>query len=342
MLSLNFLVASISLLAAFVPTADATARGLAWATDNTFAPVIGSKPLVTWYHHWEDGAVSQMPSKNEFVPMFWGNSKWDKWNSRKADMAKKLPTHLMGFNEPDINSQSNMSPSYAAQVWMQEIQPYGYKGVKLISPAVAWNLDWTASFLSEVQKRGGYVDMIAVHWYGSYKDIASFKKFVSTARTRFNRKIWVTELGVTTASGASQQQTKDFMMQAFSWMDSTGYVDRASWFGCFESSNPPDQYATAKNALLKTAGSLNDMGYWYGYTSQPDRRAEPSSRISRHHAIAARIADAEGLADTDDDYPEFTGDEDHCDPICQARNALLAGYPDEEAPRLEAEEDEDA
>jgi hypothetical protein len=27
-----------------------TERGLAWATNNNFAPTIGSKPLVTWYH----------------------------------------------------------------------------------------------------------------------------------------------------------------------------------------------------------------------------------------------------------------------------------------------------
>jgi hypothetical protein len=67
--------------------------------------------------------------------------------------------------------------------------------------------------------------------YGSYKDIATFKNFVSTAHSRFGYNIWVTEVGVTSASKASQQQTKDFMMNAFSWMDSTGYVDRASWFG---------------------------------------------------------------------------------------------------------------
>ncbi|KAJ7063993.1 glycosyl hydrolase catalytic core-domain-containing protein [Mycena amicta] len=328
MLSTDFLVASLSLLAAFVPSADATARGLAWATNNQFAPALGSKPMVTWYHHWADPVVPQMPSKNEYVPMFWGPSQWDSWTSRKAYMAKNMPKHLLGFNEPDISSQANMSPSYAAQVWMQEIHPFGAKGVKLVSPAIAWDLDWMASFLSELQKRGGYVDMIAVHWYGSYKDLATFQKYVSTARTRFNRKIWVTELGITTASGASQQQVKNFMMQAFSWMDSTGYVDRASWFGCFESSKPPDGYATAKNALFNTGGSLTDMGFWYGYTSQPDRR----DIGSRHHqAIAARLAD-------DDDTP--TGEEVHCDAICELRNEQLAGYPDEEAPWVDAEEED--
>ncbi|KAJ7093301.1 glycosyl hydrolase catalytic core-domain-containing protein [Mycena belliarum] len=312
---------ALALLAA-LPAAHATARGLAWATNNDFAPVIGGKPMVTWYHHWEDGPVPQMPSKNQFVPMFWGPSKWDKWNARKSEMNKKLPKYLLGFNEPDISSQANMNPAYAAQVWMQEIHPFGARGVKLGSPAVAWNLDWTAQFLGELKKRGGYVDFVTVHWYGSYKDLAGFKKFVSTARSRFGYKLWITELGVTSSSNPSTQQTKAFMMQAFQWMDGTGYVDRASWFGCFETSRPPDAYATSKNALFKgnARGALTDMGYWYGYTSKPDRRAlalpaapvvptlpaapvvaapapiaaAPSSAAgslaARHHALAARLA----------------------------------------------------
>ncbi|KAJ7708022.1 glycosyl hydrolase catalytic core-domain-containing protein [Mycena metata] len=316
------LALAITLLTALCAV-DATDRGLAWATDNNFAPVIGGKPKVTWYHHWEFGSVPQMPAKNEYVPMFWGTSKWDQWSSRKSEMAKKTPQHLLGFNEPDISSQANMSPASAADTWMKEIHPYAAKGVKLGSPAVAWNLDWTASFLAELKKRGGHVDFVTVHWYGSYQDIATFKKFVSTAHSRFGYNIWVTELGVTSASKASQQQTKEFMMSAFSWMDSTGYVDRASWFGCFEASKPPDAYATSKNALLKDAGSLSDLGFWYGYTSQPDRRAEDLK--SRHHAIAARLADAAPDAqpeeEEDDGVPPV-----HCDEICELRNAVLDGY----------------
>ncbi|KAJ7116931.1 glycosyl hydrolase catalytic core-domain-containing protein [Mycena epipterygia] len=332
------LSSAVALLAA-LPSVYATNRGLAWATNNNFAPVIGSKPMVTWYHHWEDGIVSQMPAKNEYVPMFWGTSKWDKWNARKAEMAKKTPQHLLGFNEPDIASQSNMSPAYAADVWMKEIHPWAAKGTKLGSPAVAWNLDWTMNFLAELKKRGGHVDFVTVHWYGSWKDIASFQKFVASAHSRFGYPVWVTELGITSGSNPTQQQTKTFMMNAYVWMDSTGYVDRASWFGCFEASAPPDAYATAKNALFKTAGILNDLGFWcvylctcpriplltqlrrYGYTSQPDRRSEDLP--ARHHALAARIKDA----DSDADDIEA----DHCDDICKLRNEAMDAYDAESA-----------
>ncbi|KAJ7698254.1 glycosyl hydrolase catalytic core-domain-containing protein [Mycena rosella] len=315
MVSARFVVSAAVALLAALPPVDATARGLAWATNNNFAPVIGSKPMVNWYHHWEDGPVPQMPAKNEYVPMFWGTSKWDKWSSRKAEMAKNTPKHLLGFNEPDISSQANMSPADAAGVWMSEIHPYAAKGVQLGSPAVAWNLDWTAQFLAELKKRGGHVDFITVHWYGSYQDLAKFKAFVTSAHTRFGYHIWVTELGVTSGSNPTTQQTKNFMMNAFSWMDSTGFVDRASWFGCFESSSPPDAYATAKNALFKTAGALNDMGFWYGYTSQPDRRDVIKAR---HNAVAARARDSE----TTDSGAEAV----HCDDICKLRDAQMEAY----------------
>ncbi|KAJ7112963.1 glycosyl hydrolase catalytic core-domain-containing protein [Mycena epipterygia] len=308
---------AVALLAAF-PSVHATARGLAWATNNDFAPIIGGKPMISWYHHWQDGPVPQMPSKNEYVPMFWGNKKWGDWNSRKAEMAKNTPKHLLAFNEPDISSQGDMSASYAADVWMQEIHPWGKKGVKLGSPAVAWDLNWTNDFINELKKRGGYMDFVTVHWYGSYKDIEGFKKYVASARSRFGYKVWVTELGVTTGSNPTQQQTKDFMMQAYSWMDSTGYVDRASWFGCFEASQPPDGYATGKNALFKAAWTLSDMGYWYGYSSKPDRRDVDIK--SRHHAIAARLNATATEPDTDDT------DAVHCDKICTLRNAALEAY----------------
>ncbi|KAJ6567121.1 glycosyl hydrolase catalytic core-domain-containing protein [Mycena capillaripes] len=214
---------------AALPTVHGTAPGLAWATDNNMAPVIGGEPKITWYHHWEDGSIPQMPAKTEYVPMFWGTSKWDKWSSRKAEMAKHTPQHLLGFNEPENSRQANMSPTNAADVWMQEIHPWAAKGVKLGSPAVAGNLDWTMSFLDELKKRGGHVDFVTVHWSGSYQDIAGFKKFISSAHSRFGYNIWVTELGITSGSNVTPQQMKEFMMNAFSWMDSVGYVERASY-----------------------------------------------------------------------------------------------------------------
>jgi hypothetical protein len=51
------------------------------------------------------------------------------------------------------------------------------------------------------------------------------------------------------------------MMNAFEWMDTQSYIQRAAWFGAFQKA--PDSYATSKNALFNSKGELSDMGYWY-------------------------------------------------------------------------------
>lgn len=106
-----------------------------------------------------------MPSNVEYVYMFWGPSKMDDWNARLAEMKQNTPAYLLAFNEPDIESQANMDPSSAAQLYMDQINPWASKGTKLGSPAIAWSIDWMSTFLSEVDKKGGQVDFICVHWF---------------------------------------------------------------------------------------------------------------------------------------------------------------------------------
>lgn len=300
-------IGALALSASFTPTV-ATKRGLAWATDDRFAGTISAMPRIEWMHHWADGHVNQMNSKVEQVPMFWGPSNWGKWNTRVSEMKKKKPGHLMAFNEPDISSQSNMNPYYAAQLFMEQIYPWSYQGVKVGTPAIAFNLDWMQTFLSEVRNKGGHVDFMCIHWYGSWNDLNGFKKFVNTAHSRFNIGIWVTEIGITTGSNPSQAQVKNFMMNAFSWMDTQSFVQRAAWFGAFESNKAPDGFATGRNALLKPGGQPGDMAYWYGYSSTPDKR----SHAARHH-----------LSTREEDAVDESIVAEHCDKICVDRNAQI-------------------
>jgi hypothetical protein len=111
---------------------------------------------------WQDGPVSQI--QVEFVPMFWGPAKWSQWSARVSEMKKKTPKHLMAFNEPDVKGQANMDANYAAQLYMQEINPWASKGVKLGSPAIVWDLNWMNTFLTAVKNKGGHIDFICLHW----------------------------------------------------------------------------------------------------------------------------------------------------------------------------------
>ncbi|KAG6819990.1 hypothetical protein H0H93_006693, partial [Arthromyces matolae] len=70
-----------------------------------------------------------------------------------------------GFNEPDLNSQSNIQPAMAAQLWKQYIQPLAASGVRLGAPAVTngpSGIPWLSSFLSNCT--GCTIDFIPFHW----------------------------------------------------------------------------------------------------------------------------------------------------------------------------------
>jgi hypothetical protein len=195
--------------------------------------------------------------------MFWGPAQQGSWNQRVTEMEQNRPSHLLGFNEPDISSQSNMSPQDAANLWMQQIHPWGQKGVQLVSPAIAFDLTWMASFLSAIESQGGYVDAIALHWYGKPSDISQLESYVQQAHSQFGKPIWVTEMGVTTASGANANDVLSFVQQITRTFEGYGYVDRFSYFGCFQQSQPIDGFASANNAFFYSQNSLTPLGQWW-------------------------------------------------------------------------------
>jgi len=275
-LALSFAVSSVN---------GACERGLGWATDNQYAKQIAG-PQISWYHHWQNGPVPQMPSNYEFVPMNWGPQYANLWNQRVAEMNKNPPKHLMSYNEPDIQSQSSMSPNTAANDYMKDIFPWSKKGVQLGSPCIVWNIQWMDSFVQAVQNQGGHVDFFCVHWYGSWKDLAGFQKWVQTVHSRFGKKIWIPELGITTASHPSQAQVMNFMVDAFAWLDSQPYVDRAAWFGCFDTNSPPDNFASGMNGLFEKQRPAVRYGQmvqvWQAKQAVPPLPSSPDRRTQHN------------------------------------------------------------
>ncbi|PWZ01278.1 glycoside hydrolase [Testicularia cyperi] len=306
-------------------------RGLAWGVNDNLGPKI-AKGLVKWYWHWQDGPNSKFDGKLEWVPCFWGPKYQSKWAERKKEMKNDLPKYILGVNEPEIPGQSNLTPKHAAKLHMQELEPYAKKGVKISSPQMVYKTEWLQEFMDECDKLGCTIDFIALHWYGTTKDMKAFKKWVTTIHKKFNKPIWITEYGITSASGSSQAQIKKFHMDATCWMNKIGYVQRAAWLGCFEISSPPDSYASAKNAFLNSNGSLRDIAYWYMYTHHPDKRslkthsnrALPSAHIARR---TVKHLDEDGNEIIDDEDPaEPVTDIVDCDDICQARNKAVAAF----------------
>jgi hypothetical protein len=164
--------------------------------------------------------------------MLWAasSSYTNSWSSNAKAAIAAGSTHLLGFNEPDLSSQSNLSPSAAASAWKTYMQPFAGQA-KLVSPAVTnggseMGLQWTKEFLGNCT--GCTVDAIALHWYSNYA--LDLQNHIQSAYSMFGKPIWVTEFGLT---GSTDAQVESFLQTIEPWMDSQSFVERYAYFGAF-------------------------------------------------------------------------------------------------------------
>ena len=265
--SLRTVAITIALsIAVLSQASEALKFGIPYGADSRWAPKVG-KGKVQWYHHWQDGPIAQMPKNVPYVPMFWGPKYYGLWNQRKKWIRKHKPKFILGLNEPDVEGQANVSPKEAARLHMKELEPFRRKGHKVSSPQIVWNTKWMDSFLKHLHNQGGDIDFIAAHYYGSWKDVGRYQKWIKTLRKKYRKSIWITEYGVTSKSGGSERQIKTFQRKVNAWMRSKKYIKRVAWLGCFAVSKPPDSFASRQNALFSSRGKLRSIGYQYVYGS---------------------------------------------------------------------------
>ncbi|MEV6692192.1 glycosyl hydrolase [Micromonospora sp. NPDC051196] len=214
-----------------------------------------------WYHDWST-SNSDVRAPAEFVPMIWGAAFV---NDAELAAAQRSGRTLLGFNEPDLPSQANMSVEHALDLWPR-LQG---TGMRLGSPAVAFGADtpggWLDRFLAGARQRGLRVDFIALHWYGSdFGDDAAnhLMQYVQAVHERYGLPIWVTEFGLIDFSqGAprypSPQQLVTFIGKATAALQAAPYVERYAWFAL------PATGEHAAHGLYREDGSATEAGAAY-------------------------------------------------------------------------------
>ncbi|KAN0062858.1 hypothetical protein ACQY0O_004679 [Thecaphora frezii] len=243
-------------------------RGLAWGVNNNFAKQKFGD-LLTHYHHWADAAVPELDDQGmEFIPMLWGPQKISDWNKLKATFSKKQPKHILAMNEPDCAGQANMDPSSAAALWKKELQPLAQQGIKVSTPQLCWNLDWLKKFKEACD--GCDIGFIAAHWYGAKGDFAKLQKYVDNVKAIYpGKELWITEMGLTAASGPSQSDINNFVQKAVTWMQTSGKVARVAWTGCFAVNSPPDGFLSNLGAFFNADGSVRSLLKWMANDQYP-------------------------------------------------------------------------
>lgn len=227
------LTSTTTTVAAPAATTIAKKRGIPY-NNPAYTPLWFWSFPTTWIYNWGQtpGAsyLSGPSTRFEFIPMLWSNaaSLTSSWATNAATAIASGTTALLAFNEPDLNTQSNMDPVTAAKAYMQYMQPFAGQA-KLVSPAVTnggapMGLAWMQNFLGNCS--ACTVDYIALHWYDSATNFPYLQWQLTQAWTMFQKPIWLTEFG---ASG-TDAQVSAFLQQAIPWLDAQPWVARYSYF----------------------------------------------------------------------------------------------------------------
>jgi hypothetical protein len=205
---------------------------------------------VSWYYNWAATPPGKLtaPPGVQFVPMIWGAGSVTDANLKNASAQGDT---ILGFNEPDLGGQANMTVDAALDLWPQ-LQA---TGKRLGSPAVAsGGADaggWLDRFLTGAKQRGYRVDFITLHWYGGDFDAAratgQLQSYLQAVYNRYHLPIWLTEYALMDFSGGtarapSTAQQAAFVTSSTTMLESLPFIGRYAWF-----------------ALPATSGSLTGL-----------------------------------------------------------------------------------
>ncbi len=235
-------------------------RGLAYG-HNSLADLQALSPGVSWWYNWAlspDPAVATTYGSAGFsyMPMVWGSG-----SLAGADAAITANEHyLLTFNEPDFNSQANLTPQQAADLWPQIEQLAANHGLAIVSPALNYcgggcnetsPFDWFDAFFAACT--GCKVDYLAVHWYACTKD--ALTNYIGQMK-QYNRPIWLTEFSCLDGGDTSLATEQAYMTDALAYLESEPAVVRYSWFTGRYTQTPTID-------LLGADGQLTDLGMQY-------------------------------------------------------------------------------
>ncbi len=216
----------------------------------------------TWYYNWTQSESE--PCSNgqggQFVPMIWGHT----GNEQSATaIATSMTTfvnkgwgYVLGFNEPDNPSQSNIPVATAISLWPSFDNP----AIKIGTPGTAANaspgMAWFTSYMSMLNANTALrADFLAIHWYGwnagscnaTASELESYIKWAETFPG--NRPIWITEWGCLNLSAPDAQTVVTFFNGAVAMFAKHPRLVRYAW------------YPWSTNlALVDSAGALTALG----------------------------------------------------------------------------------
>jgi hypothetical protein len=239
-----------------------TLKGLGHGGKDALALTQIKSLNLDWYYTW--GARYYVTTNPPFVPMIKDAARLLEqdaigWVTRQ--LAETKTKHLLGFNEPDHQSQANMTVDEAIRLWPKLVAT----GLRLGAPAPAGtNSLWLESFMAKAKAKGLRVDFVTMHRY-AWPKADDFLNKVTMLYEKYKKPIWVTEYAVadwdatsTRPSIYSRGQTEDFMRATVAGMRAMPFVERFAW-----KTRPALDPKMGSSALFHTNGALTSTGRLY-------------------------------------------------------------------------------
>ncbi|MCU0794901.1 MAG: glycoside hydrolase family protein [Akkermansiaceae bacterium] len=216
-----------------------------------------------WLYNWDIEAPAGHAAEIAFTPMIYRVS--PVLDERLAKLQSLTVSRgyreLLGYNEPDSESQGNTSVEAALEAWPK----LEATGLRLGSPATVHpDNEWMLAFMKGVEKRGLRVDFICMHSYGG-PGVESMIRKIEKVHDLFKRPIWITEFAVADWEAKSAGENRfpaervaDYVRELLPRIEAMDIVERYAWFHGGVSGGP-----LASSKLFHPDGSLTLVGEAY-------------------------------------------------------------------------------
>lgn len=216
-----------------------TKRGVSFSITNLTDAFLLSESI-SWYYNWGntpngDAQTIQFLEENniDFCPMCWSGS-YSADRIRNFVKAHPNTKYLLGFNEPNLTDQANMTPKRAGELWPAVVRLAKELNLQLGAPAMNYGtlsgysdpIKWLDEFFAIDSVSIEDVDFIPIHCY--MMNPSAVKGYVEKF-AKYNKPIWMTEFCAwESISGVEQQKT--YMSDVLNYFEKNPMVERYAWF----------------------------------------------------------------------------------------------------------------
>lgn len=231
---------------------------------------IGSLDLDCWYN-WNqtrfEGTVFQ--ADPFFIPMLYSDSPTRLVNLESDLDGLNMPKHILGFNEPDLIGQAQMTVDEAIAAWPALEEAAAKEGLKIGAPAtISPNNAWFQEFMEKAMALGLKIDFIPVHIYQN-PHVGTFLSKIDALYAAYGLPVWVTETavadftaekGIGTAKSMryTRSQVNAYMKALWVELQTRPWLERFCW----KTRNVNDNQMWF-SALFNDDGSLTGTGQAY-------------------------------------------------------------------------------